>query len=135
MGYVMGSEQVDRTNVADVGGKGVHLGELSRIDGIRVPDGFCVTTDAFRRVVAETPSVDDRLELLSRVEPDDRSAIRTLSAELRHLVEGAAVPEELVAAISGALDRLGEQHAYAVRSSATAESCRPPPSPVSRTRT
>ena len=46
--------------VALVGGKGAQLGELSRIDGIRVPPGFCVTTDAFRRIMSEAPSIDDR---------------------------------------------------------------------------
>ncbi|MGZ6640067.1 MAG: PEP/pyruvate-binding domain-containing protein, partial [Solirubrobacteraceae bacterium] len=50
--YVLGFQAVDRTQVAVVGGKGAHLGELSRIEGIRVPPGFCVTTDAFRRVMA-----------------------------------------------------------------------------------
>ncbi|GAA3447054.1 rifamycin-inactivating phosphotransferase [Planomonospora venezuelensis] len=121
MGYVLGFEQIDSTNVADVGGKGAHLGELSRIDGIRVPGGFCVTTDAFRRVVAEAPSIGARLDLLSRVEPDDRAAIRTLSADIRRVVEGAAIPDDLAAAIGGSLARLGERASYAVRSSATAE--------------
>ncbi|MGO8896535.1 MAG: PEP/pyruvate-binding domain-containing protein, partial [Streptosporangiaceae bacterium] len=46
--YVLGLEEIDKTQVALVGGKGAHLGELSRIEGIRVPAGFCVTTDAFR---------------------------------------------------------------------------------------
>ncbi|WP_432934581.1 rifamycin-inactivating phosphotransferase [Microbispora sp. CA-135349] len=117
----MGFEQIDSTNVADVGGKGVHLGELSRIDGIRVPDGFCVTTDAFQRVVAEVPSIDAQLDLLSRVEPDDRAAIRTLSADVRRAVEGAAMPGDLAAAIGESVARLGEHASYAVRSSATAE--------------
>ena len=49
---VLGFEEIDRTQVAVVGGKGAHLGELSRIEGIRVPAGFCVTTDAFRRIMA-----------------------------------------------------------------------------------
>ena len=44
--------EIDQTQVALVGGKGAHLGELSRIEGIRVPVGFCVTTDAFRRIMA-----------------------------------------------------------------------------------
>ncbi|GAB3884285.1 hypothetical protein GCM10027612_17760 [Microbispora bryophytorum subsp. camponoti] len=121
MRYVMGFEHIDSTNVADVGGKGAHLGELSRIDGIRVPDGFCVTTDAFRRVVADVPSIDAQLDLLSRVEPDDRAAIRALSADIRRAVEGVVLPGDLVAAIGESLTRLGEQDSYAVRSSATAE--------------
>ncbi|MGW2393528.1 rifamycin-inactivating phosphotransferase [Streptomyces lydicamycinicus] len=119
--YVLGLEEVDGTQVAVVGGKGAHLGGLSRIAGISVPAGFCVTTDAFRRIMAEAPSIADRLDQLSRLDPDDREAIRTLSAEIRRTIEGIAVPGDLAAAITRALNRLGEQAAYAVRSSATAE--------------
>ena len=119
--YVLGFQEIDQTQVAVVGGKGAHLGELSRIEGIRVPAGFCVTTDAFRRIMAEAPSIDDRLDRLSRLKPDDREAIRALSAEIRRTLEGIAIPDDLAAAITRALARLGEQAAYAVRSSATAE--------------
>ncbi|MGW8680235.1 rifamycin-inactivating phosphotransferase [Streptomyces sp. NPDC055817] len=119
--YVLDLQDIDETQVAVVGGKGAHLGGLSRIEGIRVPDGFCVTTDAFRRIIAEAPSIDDQLDELSRLNPDDREAIRTLSAQIRRTVEGLAIPGDLAAAITHALARLGEQAAYAVRSSATAE--------------
>lgn len=119
--YVRDLQEVDETQVAVVGGKGAHLGGLSRIEGIHVPAGFCVTTDAFRRIMAEAPSMDDLLDRLSRVNPDDREAIRALSAEIRRTIEGIAVPGDLAAAITRALAHLGEQAAYAVRSSATAE--------------
>ncbi|TMD23355.1 MAG: phosphoenolpyruvate synthase [Chloroflexi bacterium] len=118
---VLGFEEIDQTQVAIVGGKGAHLGELSRIEGIRVPAGFCVTTDAFRRIMAEAPSIDEPLDRLSRLNPDDREAVRTLSAEIRRTLEGIAIPEDLAAAITLALARLGEHGAYAIRSSATAE--------------
>ena len=84
---VLGLHEVGEMQVAVVGGKGAHLGELSRIDGIRVPAGFCVTTEAFRRIMAEAPSIDDRLDQLSRLNPDDREAIRTISAEIRRTLE------------------------------------------------
>jgi pyruvate,water dikinase len=119
--YVVALEEIDQTQVAEVGGKGSHLGELSRIEGIRVPPGFCVTTDAFRRITAEPPSIDDRLHRLSLVHPDDRTTIRALSAEVRRIIEGIAIPEDVAAAITRSLVRLGEEAAYAVRSSATAE--------------
>jgi pyruvate,water dikinase len=119
--YVLGFQEIDQTQVAIVGGKGANLGELSRIEGIRVPAGFCVTTDAFRRIMAEAPSIDDRLDRLSRLHADDREAIRTLSAEIRRTLEGIAIPDDLAAAITRSLARLGERAAYAVRSSATAE--------------
>ncbi len=119
--HVLGLQEVDEMQVAVVGGKGAHLGGLSRIDGIRVPAGFCVTTGAFRRIMAEAPSIDDRLDQLSRLNPDDREAIGTLSAEIRRTIEGIAIPGDLAAAITRALAQLGEQAACAVRSSATAE--------------
>ncbi|GGR89107.1 putative phosphoenolpyruvate synthase [Micromonospora fulviviridis] len=119
--YVLGLREVDETQVATVGGKGAHLGALSHIDGIRVPAGFCVTTDAFRRIMAEAPSIDDRLDRLSRLNPDDREAIRTLTADIRRTIEGTALPHDVAAAITGALAGLGAEAAYAVRSSATAE--------------
>src|SRR5256886_2219537 len=119
--YVLGFQEIDQTQVAVVGGKGAHLGELSRIEGIRVPAGFCVTTDAFRRIMAEAPSIDDPLDRLSRVKPDDRKAIRALSLGVRRTIEDIAIPDDLAAAITRPLARLGEQAAYAVRSSATAE--------------
>ncbi|MFL6134151.1 MAG: PEP/pyruvate-binding domain-containing protein, partial [Nocardioidaceae bacterium] len=119
--FVRFLEEVDETQVAVVGGKGAHLGGLSRIDGVRVPAGFCVTTDAFRRIMADAPSIDDRLDQLSRLDPDDREGIRTLSAEIRRMLESTAMPGDLTAAITRALARLGADAAYAVRSSATAE--------------
>src|SRR5687768_12520500 len=119
--YVLGLQEIDQTQVAVAGGKGAQLGELLRIEGIQVPAGFCVTTDAFRRVMADAPSIDDRLDRLSRLNPDDREAVRTLSAEIRRTLEGITMPEDLAATITGALARLGEQAACAVRSSATAE--------------
>jgi phosphoenolpyruvate synthase/pyruvate phosphate dikinase len=119
--YVVALDQVDQTQVAVVGGKGAHLGALSRIDAIHVPVGFCVTTHAFRRVMAEAPSMDDRLDRLSDLNPDDREAIQTLSAQIRGIIERVVIPADLAAAITRALDRLGEQAPYAVRSSATAE--------------
>jgi rifampicin phosphotransferase len=119
--YVLGLREIDLTQVEVVGGKGAHLGELSRIQGIRVPAGFCVTTDAFRRIMEDAPSIDDRLDRLSHLNPDDREAIRALSAEIRRTLEGIVIPDDLAAAITRPLARLGEQAAYAVRSSATAE--------------
>jgi len=119
--YVLDFHEVDRTQVAIVGGKGAHLGELSRIDGIHVPPGFCVTTGAFQRIIALAPSIEDRLGSLSRLTYDDRETIRALSAEIRVAIEAITIPDDLSAAITKALVRLGEHAAYAVRSSATAE--------------
>ena len=69
----------------------------------------------------EAPAIDDLLDRLSRLDPGDREAISELSAEIRRTLEAIAIPDDVAAAITLALARLGEQAAYAVRSSATAE--------------
>ncbi|MFD0207143.1 MULTISPECIES: rifamycin-inactivating phosphotransferase [Saccharothrix] len=98
--YVLGLHEVDRTEVAVVGGKGAHLGELTRIEGVRVPPGFCVTTDAFRRVVGDAKSI---------------------GPEIRRTIEDIGIPDDIAEEITAALSRLDARAAYAVRSSATAE--------------
>src|SRR5690606_18621963 len=92
--YVLDLAQLGAADVALAGGKGANLGELTRLDGVRVPDGFCVTTDAYR-------------------EAADASRYATQEPE--------ELPEALVAEVAAALARHGEHAAYAVRSSATAE--------------
>ena len=52
--YVLNFKDIDKTKLAIVGGKGANLGELSRIEGIRVPEGFCITTEAYRRVIGQS---------------------------------------------------------------------------------
>ncbi|MGP3776389.1 rifamycin-inactivating phosphotransferase [Streptomyces sp. SDT5-1] len=119
---VLGLRDVDGSRIALVGGKGAHLGALSGVEGVRVPDGFCVTTQAFRRVVARAPGFGALLDELAGADPDDREAIGALSAEVRRFVEGVEVPDDLAAGVRRALDDLGELRTpCAVRSSATAE--------------
>ena len=120
-GDVLALEDIDQTQVELVGGKAAHLGVLSRVEGVRVPAGFCVTTDAFRRILAETPSIDEWLDRLSHLEADDREAIHALSAAIRRAIEGVVIPDDLATAITRSLARLGGVAACAVRSSATAE--------------
>src|SRR3981081_4782214 len=94
--YVLGFQEIDQTQAAVVGGKGAHLGELSRVEGLAVPAGFWVTTDAFQRIMAEAPSIDDRLDRLSRLnfKKDDRETIRALSAGIRRTIQGIATPHD-----------------------------------------
>jgi phosphoenolpyruvate synthase/pyruvate phosphate dikinase len=118
---VLGFQDIDQTKIMLVGGKGANLGELARIDGIRVPDGFCLSTEAFRRIIGQTPAISQFLDRLALLTAEDRDRIAELSAEIRRAIEGLAIPEDIHAAVTGQLARLGEDNAYAVRSSATAE--------------
>src|SRR5262249_32253081 len=119
--YVLDFHEIDQTQVAVAGGKGAHLGELSRVEGLRVPPGFCVTTDPFRRIMAEAPTIDGQIDRLSRLKPDEHEAIRSLSLGVRRTLEEATVPNDLAAVIEHSVARFGSNAAYAVRSSATVE--------------
>ncbi|MFY0570150.1 phosphoenolpyruvate synthase [Archangium lansingense] len=120
--YVLGFQDLDKTKRMVVGGKGANLGELSKIEGIRVPDGFCISTEAFKRIIGEIPSIGDSLDQLSLLKAEDRDKIGKLSGEIRSAIEGRAIPEDILEDITHLLSsRLGEENAYAIRSSATAE--------------
>ena len=119
--YVLGFQDIDRTKLMVVGGKGANLGELSRIEGIRVPDGFCITTEAFKRIIGETSPINELLDQLSLLKLEDRDKIGEVSGEIRRVIEGIAIPQDIDEEITRFLSRLGEENAYAVRSSATAE--------------
>ena len=67
--FVLDFQEIDRSQIALVGGKGAHLGALARIDGVHVPPGLCVTTVAFQRIIVDAPSLTARLDRLSRL-PD-----------------------------------------------------------------
>ena len=119
--YVLSFDEIDRSQVALAGGKGASLGELSHIDGIDVPPGFCVTTHAFQRIMEDAASIDGLLDQLSLVKAGDRDSIGSISSQLREIVNDTAVPDDVERAIIDAVTQFGEQVAYAVRSSATAE--------------
>ncbi|WP_098957006.1 rifamycin-inactivating phosphotransferase [Pseudonocardia sp. N23] len=119
--FVLDFEEIHGSGVAVVGGKAANLGELMRVDGVHVPPGYCVTTHAFRRVLAHAPALDGLLDALSHLDPADRDPVAGLSAEVRATVERLPIPDDLAAELTRPLARLGEGTAVAVRSSATAE--------------
>ena len=119
--HVLGFRDIDKTKIMVVGGKGANLGEISKVEGIRVPDGFCISTEAFKGIIGETPSIHELLDQLSLLKAEDRNNISELSSEIRRLIEGIAIPESIHEELARHLSRLGEENAYAVRSSATAE--------------
>jgi len=119
--FILGFQDIDKTKLMVVGGKGANLGQLSKIEGIRVPDGFCISTEAFKRIIGETSSIHELLDQLSLLKVEDRDKIGELSGEIRRVIEGVAIPQDIQEEITRLLSRLGEKNAYAVRSSATAE--------------
>ena len=95
MQFIKHFSEIDETNLPSVGGKGLNLGKLTKAD-FRVPQGFCVTTDAYRLSVQE------------------------LSEQNARTIKSLVLSSELVAEIHTAREKL-QTATVAVRSSATAE--------------
>ncbi|NOK22602.1 phosphoenolpyruvate synthase [Corallococcus carmarthensis] len=111
-------DALSRQDVAQAGGKGANLGELTRA-GLPVPHGFVITAAAFHSAMEP---VRDRLQALwSRVDPDDPRSLASLTQDLRGVVLRAPLPDWLRIAVLAAYHQLEECPAVAVRSSATAE--------------
>jgi pyruvate,water dikinase len=119
--FVLGFQDIDKKKFMAVGGKGANLGELSKIEGIRVPDGFCISTEAFKRIIGATSSINELLDQLLFLKVEEQDKIGELSGEIRRVIEGIAIPQDINEEITRQFSRLGEKNAYAVRSSATAE--------------
>jgi len=115
-------------DVPIVGGKNASLGEMYRElndEGVRVPNGFAVTADAYRHFVREA-GLDERIhEILSDLDTSSIENLRTRGDQVRHEILAAKFPTDLEEVIVNAYDHLGlnfDNHRdVAVRSSATAE--------------
>ncbi|WP_282138687.1 phosphoenolpyruvate synthase [Rossellomorea aquimaris] len=118
---VLGFQEMEQTQLLLVGGKGLNLGELSKIQGIQVPEGFSVTTVGFQRATEQNETYHSLLDRLTKLKPEDRDQIGEVSRKIRQVLLEVAIPSDVAKAVTQYLSRFGEDHAYAVRSSATAE--------------
>ncbi|MFE4712671.1 phosphoenolpyruvate synthase [Paenibacillus sp. NPDC056722] len=118
---VLDFQEMNNTQLMLVGGKGLHLGELSKIEGIQVPEGFCVTTVGYQAAVGPNETYHALLAQLAMLTLEDRDQIAEVSGKLRQIILEAEIPSEVVQAVTHYLSKSGDKHAYAVRSSATAE--------------
>lgn len=118
---VLGLHEIEKTQLSLVGGKGLHLGELSKIQGIQVPEGFCVTTVGYQKAIEQNETLQVLLDQLAMLKVEDRDQIGNISRKIRQIIMEVDIPSDVVKAVAHYLSQFGEEHAYAVRSSATAE--------------
>ncbi|PYI55532.1 phosphoenolpyruvate synthase [Paenibacillus flagellatus] len=118
---VLGFEELEQSQLSLVGGKGLHLGQLLKVEGVRVPEGFCITTAGFRKAVEHNETFRALLDQLTKLKAEDRDQIGDIGGKIRQILMEVEIPSDVVKAVAHYLSRLGEEHAYAVRSSATAE--------------
>ncbi len=103
-----------------VGGKGKNLGQMTR-NALPVPPGFCVTTHAYRHFLEASGQSEAIFSALATLHAGDLAQTRVIGKEVRDRLCSAPIPPEVADAVLEAWRNLGETHAYAVRSSATAE--------------
>lgn len=118
---VLGFQEIEKNQLMLVGGKGLNLGILSKMEGIHVPEGFCVTTVGYQQAIAQNVTYHALLDQLTMLNVDDRDQLAEICKKIRQTVMEAEIPSDVVEAVTEHLSRLGKEQAYAVRSSATAE--------------
>lgn len=119
--YVVSFQEIDKTQLLLVGGKGLNLGKLSKIHGIQVPEGFCITTEAYQKALGQNKAFHALLAQLTLLKVEDRNQIGEICRKIRKIIMEVEIPSDVVKAVAHYLSQFGDEHAYAVRSSATAE--------------
>ena len=118
-------EECRKDSVPLVGGKCSSLGELISA-GVRVPPGFALTTEGYRRFMAEAGIAAEIRTLLRRVDASDLGALETVSASIRQVIESRPFSTEVEDLVAEFYRKLSVRCCIpavpvAVRSSATAE--------------
>ncbi|MCU5275538.1 phosphoenolpyruvate synthase [Bacillus cereus] len=119
--FVLDFQEIEKTQLFLVGGKGLNLGELTNIQGIQVPEGFCVTTVGYEKAIEQNEELQTLLQQLTKLKMEERAQIGEMSKKIREVIMAVEIPTDVVEAVAHYLSRFGNEHAYAVRSSATAE--------------
>lgn len=117
-------KEIGMKDVSVVGGKNASLGEMiGQLSdaGIRVPDGFATTAQAFRDFL-ELGGLESRINTrLAALDIDDVKALAQAGADIRSWILANPLPEPLETEIRHHYAALGDEVSVAVRSSATAE--------------
>jgi pyruvate,water dikinase len=128
--FVKWFEAIRIEDIPSVGGKNASLGEMYRElrpSGVRVPDGFAITADAYRHFMTDTGLDRQIVESLRGLDTKDVEQLRARGSALRQAILSAELPpglQEQIAESYEALSRRAGREAgvdVAVRSSATAE--------------
>ncbi len=115
--YILYFDEIDKKDLALVGGKGANLGEMTKA-GFPVPFGFCVTTESYKEFINYNKLYDFIVEEIKDANIENIGIIGT---KIREKIEQSEMPEKVEQEIIKAANQIGIDNYYAVRSSATAE--------------
>lgn len=82
----LGFQEIEKTQLLLVGGKGLNLGELSKIEGIQVPEGFCLTTAGYQKALEQNETYHALLDRLTMLKVEDRDQIGDISRKIRQII-------------------------------------------------
>ncbi|MDM5239749.1 phosphoenolpyruvate synthase [Bacillus cereus] len=119
--FVLDFQEIEKVQLSLVGGKGLNLGALSNMQGIQVPEGFCVTTVGYQQAIEQNEAFQTSLQQLAKLKVEDRTQVGEISRKIRETIMAVEIPSDVEKEVTHYLSRFGDEHAYAVRSSATAE--------------
>ncbi len=120
MNAILWFNEIGLRDVAQAGGKGANLGELTSA-GLPVPPGFVISADAYLDALDRTGARARIRELLRSGDTDSAESLRATATECQAVIRKTPIPEELAAAITDAYRALGNDVMVAVRSSGTSE--------------
>ena len=119
--YVTGFQEIGKSDLLKVGGKCANLGELSKVAETQVPDGFCINTQAYKKVTENNAELNHLLDGLMHFKAEDRAEISEIGKKIRAIIENITFPGDITEEINIQLSKFSVENAFAVRSSATAE--------------
>src|SRR5690554_5631340 len=97
---VLGFQEMEGTQLLLVGGKGLNLGQLSKVEGIRVPEGFCITTAGYQKAIEQNEAYPALLDQLTMLKVEDRDQIVEISRKIRQIIMEVEIPSDVVAAVA-----------------------------------
>ncbi|MFP4103943.1 phosphoenolpyruvate synthase, partial [Coleofasciculus sp.] len=126
--YIRWFENLTSDDVSMVGGKNASLGEMIRSlkdEGVRVPDGFATTAEAYRKFLDANQLNEKIKSHLSELD-SEKNPLEKVGKSIRQLFHSADFPEDIAREIRSAYDQLSQRYDtqdvdIAARSSATAE--------------
>jgi pyruvate,water dikinase len=118
--YIAWFKDVDKEDLALVGGKGANLGEIVKV-GLPVPPGFIVTATAYTDFLLSNPSLREKIATyLAGLDVNQPDTLLEIAQKIQREILKVPVPEKISKEIKKVYHKLGRLF-VAVRSSATAE--------------
>jgi len=128
LNYIKKFSEISIKDVDLVGGKNASLGEMYQNlthEGVKVPNGFAITVDAYKDILTSNDKWKDLHALLDKIDPDNLKELQDIGQKCRNILLACEIPDEIKVQIYDSYQKLKEEYgdsiSLAVRSSATAE--------------